>query len=48
MHSGNLLIMAKKQKKIDQIEPLMLSLRSQGYWLSDTLMAEVRKTSGER
>jgi predicted nucleic acid-binding protein len=43
-----LLIMAKTQKKIDRIEPLMLALRSQGYWLSDTLMAEALKTSGEQ
>lgn len=43
-----LLIMAKNQKKIDRVEPLMLALRSPGYWLSDTLISEARKTSGEQ
>lgn len=43
-----LLIMAKNQKTIDRVEPSMLALRSQGYWLPDTLISEARKTSGEQ
>jgi uncharacterized protein len=36
-----LLLLAKQRRLIDQVIPLVESIRHQGYWLSDTLVAEV-------
>ena len=45
--TAGLLLSAKKQGLIKAVSPLLISLREQGYWLSDALIAEVRRLSGE-
>jgi hypothetical protein len=45
--TAGLLLSAKKQGLIAAVLPLLISLREQGYWLSDALLAEVRRLSGE-
>ncbi len=45
--TSGLLLSAKKQGLIAAVLPLLISLREQGYWLSDALLAEVRRLSGE-
>ena len=45
--TAGLLLSAKKQGFIEAVSPLLISLREQGYWLSDALLAEVRRLSGE-
>ncbi len=45
--TAGLLLNAKKQGLIAAVSPLLISLREQGYWLSDALLAEIRRLSGE-
>jgi predicted nucleic acid-binding protein len=45
--TAGLLLSAKKQGLITAVLPLLISLREQGYWLSDALLAEIRRLSGE-
>jgi hypothetical protein len=45
--TAGLLLSAKKQGLIETVSPLLISLREQGYWLSDALLAEIRRLCGE-
>lgn len=45
--TAGLLLSAKKQGLIAAVLPLLISLREQGYWLSDALLAEIQRLSGE-
>jgi predicted nucleic acid-binding protein len=45
--TAGLLLLAKQRGLIDKVIPLVESIRQQGYWLSDTLVAEVQRLAGE-
>lgn len=45
--TAGILLSAKKQGLVEAAVPLLTNLRVQGYWLSDALIAEVRRLSGE-
>lgn len=45
--TAGILLSAKKQGLVETVAPLLISLREKGYWLSDALIAEVRRLSGE-
>ena len=45
--TAGLLLSAKKQGLIETVSPLLISLREQDYWLSDALLAEIRRLCGE-
>lgn len=46
--TAGVLLSAKKRGLIDVVSPLMSRLRQQGYWLSEALVAEVRRLAGEQ
>jgi predicted nucleic acid-binding protein len=41
------LLLFKQQNLIEKVVPLMLAVREQGYWLSDSLINHVQKLAGE-
>jgi hypothetical protein len=45
--TAGLLLLFKQRKLIEKVIPLMTQLREQGYWLSDTLVNQVKKLAGE-
>jgi len=45
--TAGLLLLFKQRKLIEKVLPLMTQLREQGYWLSDTLVNQVKKLAGE-
>jgi predicted nucleic acid-binding protein len=45
--SAGLLLLAKQKGLITEVLPLLETLRHQGYWLSDTMLDEVRRLAGE-
>lgn len=45
--TAGLLLLAKREGHVDAIVPLLERLRASGYWLSDILLAEVRKRASE-
>lgn len=42
-----LLILAKKKNLITQVIPLLVDIRDNGYWLSDNLLDDVSRITGE-
>jgi len=45
--TAGLLLLAKAQGQVQAVAPLLVALRDRGYWLSDALVAEVRRRAGE-
>src|SRR5215831_2251584 len=45
--SAGLLLLAKQKGLITEVHPLLETLRQQGYWLSDAVLAKVRGLAGE-
>lgn len=45
--TAGLLLLFKQQNLIEKVVPLMLAVREQGYWLSDSLINHVQKLAGE-
>lgn len=45
--TAGLLLLAKRQGHVGAVLPLLEQLRASGYWLSDILLAEVRKRASE-
>jgi hypothetical protein len=45
--TAGLLLLAKAQDQVQAVAPLLAALRDRGYWLSDALVAEVRRRAGE-
>ena len=45
--SAGLLLLAKQKGLTVEVHPLLEALRHQGYWLSDAVLAEVRRLAGE-
>lgn len=46
--TAGLLLLAKRQGFIETIGPLIESIRHHGYWLSDSLVEQVRRQAGKR
>lgn len=44
---AGLLLFAKQRGMVEEVMPLLEVLRHQGYWLSDAVLAEVRRLAGE-
>ncbi len=45
--TAGLLLLAKRQGFVENVSVLIEEMRRQGYWLSDALVAQVRRLAGE-
>ena len=45
--TAGLLLLAKRQGFVENVSALIEEMRRQGYWLSDALVAQVRRLAGE-
>ena len=45
--TAGLLLLAKRQGFVEHVSALLEEMRRQGYWLSDALVAQVRRLAGE-
>jgi predicted nucleic acid-binding protein len=45
--TAGLLLLAKRQGFVEDVSALMEEMRRQGYWLSEALVAQVRRLAGE-
>ena len=45
--TAGLLLLAKRQGFVENVSALVVEMRRQGYWLSDALVAQVRRLAGE-
>ncbi|MEO5917274.1 MAG: DUF3368 domain-containing protein [Luteolibacter sp.] len=45
--TGRLLVEAKRANLIGEVRPLIDRMRSNGYWLSDRIVAEIARLAGE-
>jgi uncharacterized protein len=46
--TAGMLLLAKRRGVIESVIPLLDEIRRQGYWLSDALVAQVRRLAGEQ
>lgn len=45
--TGRLLVEAKRAALIPQVRPLLEQMRNNGYWISESIVAEILRTAGE-
>lgn len=45
--TARLLVEAKRASLIPAVLPLLLRMRDNGYWISDKIIAEIRRQAGE-
>ena len=45
--TARLLVEAKRASLIPAVHPLLLRMRDNGYWISDRIIAEIRRQAGE-
>ena len=45
--TGRVLVEARRASLISEVRPLIEQMRAGGYWLADTIMAEILRQAGE-